>query len=192
MRSALILGCILLASLVASPAVAGEPDSATVERIMLDLEKLIGRLEGVDYDALPVKDLGNGLYKVAIPLPEGTRERLLASSASAADFKTMAVGLQLSTPTSPSSVIMAVDALDNTDYNFWFAVGNLRTTDQRKRTIFQLKGPGDRFRLTDNILYEALRLVVFFTEQSSGDTGFHTIQAKVANGGKAKAIYFAQ
>lgn len=193
MKKLLLSGVVLLVLLVPmSAAGASELDARAIESIMVDLESMIGRIEGVDFATLKVRSHENGLRSVAIPLSEATRERLLARSANASDFKTMAVGAQLSEPSNLSALITAVSALENTFYNFWFAVGNLRTTDQVKKTTFQLKGPGDRFKIVENLLYEALHLVVFWAEESSGDPGFHTIQCKVANGGKAKTIIFTE
>lgn len=196
MGKSLILGLTLLVALAPlSVAAAASQQAEIVEGIVVDLERLFGRIEGVDYEALTVRDLGNGLRGVAIPLPEATLERLRAASASdasAADFKTMATGLQLTEPSSVSVLITAADALENTDYIFWFVVGNLRSTAEERKTTFQMKGPGDKFKHTAQIEYPARSLFALVVEESSGDAGFHTIQAKVAKGGKAKTIYFAQ
>ncbi len=194
MKKIVMLGVALVLALVPLSSVrATEMDARALERIVTDLESVIGRIEGVDFTALKVRSHGQGLYSVAIPMPEATRKQLLSGSSSqAADFKTMATGLSLSEPSSFSALITAASCLDDTFYNFWFVVGNARPTDQFKRTTFQLKGPGDKFKIVDTLVYDALSLVVFFTEQLSGDVGFHTIQIKVTSGGKIKTIVLCQ
>jgi len=188
-----ILGVALLA--LSAPLTAAQAseviDGRVLEAIALDLEKLIGGLEGVDFDTLKLEEVGNGLYSVAIPLSPATRDRLLEASASAKDFQPLAVGLQLSDLDSLSTLITAVSALENASYTFWFAVVNFRDTDQVKKTTFQLKGPGEKFKIVQDITYNALTLAALVSTQSSGDFGVHTIQVKVTGGGKAKTKYLA-
>lgn len=190
-KSLIVLIALVVAGLPLSGAHAAEVEARALESIMANIESLVGGLEGVDLSALEVRSHGGRLHSVAIPLPEATRDRLLASSASAKDFKPLAVGLQLTSPTNLSTLITAVSALDDTLYNFWFAVMNLRASDQTKRTIFQRKGSGDKFKITDTFTYDALALVLFFGEFNSG-VGPSTVQVKITGGGKAKTGYFAQ
>ncbi len=190
-----LLIVVLLAALAPlSTASAAGMDAKDVEQIVVDLERVIGRLEGVDFSALKVRDHGNGLKSLAIPLPESVRNRLLAASASdalAKDFKAIAAGLQLTEPTSASILITAALAQVDVLYNFWWAVVSLKSSDQVKKTTFQMKGPGKKFKIVDEFLYPENAIQVYWTEQRSGDFGFHTIQAKVVGGGKAKTLYFA-
>lgn len=191
MKRLLILAIALMLALAPlSSARAGEPDARAIENLLAGVEELIGGIEGVNFQELEVRKQGR-LYSVAIPIPEATRERLLARSASAGDFKPLACGLQLSNPGSFSSLITAVSALDDTDYNFWFATMNLRSSDQVKKTTFQRKGLGEKFKVVDTLLYEAASLVLFTLEANSG-VGSSTIQVKITGGGKAKTGYFAQ
>ena len=186
-----ILGVALLA-LVApfSVAHASDIDGRTLEAIAVDLERLIGGLEGVDFGSLKLEEVGNGLYAATIPLSAATRGHLLKATA-AKDFQPLAVGLQLSDLGSLGTLITAVDALQNTTYTFWFAVVNFRDTDQIKKTTFQLKGPGDKFKIVQDVTYGALSIAAFVSSQGSGDFGVHTIQVKIAGGGKAKTKFLA-
>lgn len=193
MRKILISGIALAIALMPLPgAAAAEVDARALESIVAGIESLVGGLEGVDLSELEVRSHRSGLRSVAIPLPEATRDRLLAQSASAKDFKPLAVGLQLTQPGNFSTLITAVSALTDRDYHFWFAVMNLRATDQSKKTIFQRKGPGQKFKVTETLDYDGGALILFFLEANSGNVGASTIQVKITGGGKAKTGYFAQ
>ncbi len=196
MKRIVILGIALLLALAPlSAARAADVDAEMLEAIMVDLETLIGPLEGIDFGRVTARSYAGGMVSYSIPLPEGLRQRLSAASASttsAKNFKALAAGLQRTSPSNASVLIHASLASPNSSYNFWCAVANISNSDERKSTTIQLKGPGEKFRANSNIDYDAGTIVVNVVgDASSGDFGFHTILCKVGGAGKAKTLYIA-
>lgn len=182
---------VALALLSMSAASAAEVDSRAVEQIAIDLETLLGVLEGVERDDVTVTAYDSGISMLSIPLPEAMRSRLEAASASsslAKDFAPLALGLQLTNPSSFSSLITAVDALTDTEYNFWCAVVNLKEVDQTKKTTLQMKGVG---KVTDSVLYEALTLNLPTVAATTPGFGIVQLTCKVVGGGKVKSKVLA-
>lgn len=176
----------LAALLVAgAPVSASEIDRRAIEEIAIDIEALVGTIEGIDLRNLPVKRYDSGISSISIPLSEEQLTRLRAEKATkAADFAALSVGMSLSDPSSTSALIMAANASTFTEYNVWCAVANLRNTDQTKNTTIQMKGEA---KVTDSITYGSNSIGVFWI--SANTPGFKILQliCKVVGGGKAKA-----
>lgn len=171
--------------LVGAPVSASEIDRRAIEEISIDIEALLGTIEGVDLNNLPVKRYDSGISSISIPLPEDQLSRLRAEKAAkAADFSTLAVGMSLSEPSSTSALITAANALTFTDYNVWCAVVNVRDNDQVKNTTIQMKGEA---KVVDSVTYTAGTIEVIWI--SATTPGFKLLQliCKVVGGGKVKA-----
>lgn len=177
---------VLAALLVAgAPVSASEIDRRAIEEIAIDIEALVGTIEGVDLNNLPVKRYDSGISSISIPLSEDQLSRARAEKAAKpADFSTLAVGMSLSEPSSTSALITAANALTFTDYNVWCAVMNVRSNDQTKSTTLQMKGEA---KVTDSVTYSAGTIEVIWI--SATTPGFKLLQliCKVVGGGKVKA-----
>lgn len=170
-----------------APATATDVDPRAVEDLAIQLEALLGTIEGVDFDNVTVKRYDNGMTALSVPLPAEQLVRLRAAKAAGAkDFAPLAVGIQLSTPSSTSALIHAATALVNTTYNLWCAVVNLRATDQTKNTKLQMKGVDT---VSGSVSYDAnSATVVGSTPTTPNQAGrIVTNQCKVTGGGKAKS-----
>lgn len=171
--------------LVGAPVSASEIDRRAIEEIAIDIEALLGTIEGVDLNNLPVKRYDSGISSISIPLSEDQLARLRAEKAARpADFSSLAVGMSLSEPSSTSALITAANALTFTDYNVWCAVVNVRSNDQVKNTTIQMKGEA---KVVDSVTYTAGTIEVIWI--SATTPGFKILQliCKVAGGGKVKA-----
>jgi hypothetical protein len=192
MKKLTFVTAFVLALLSITAASATEMDSKAVEQIAVDLETLLSALEGVDHGDVTLRTYDSGISVYSIPLPEDMRPRLQAASASgklAKDFAPLAVGLQLSNPTSFSSLITAVEALTSTDYNFWCVVANLKDVAQTKKTTLQMKGAG---KVSDTLTFDAFSLhLPTVAATTTSVFGIVQLSCKVTSGGKAKAKFLA-
>ncbi len=191
-----LLCLTLAAALVALPILAADrsvprAEQEQLEALVVDLEELIGRLDG---DPQPIlRKLGNGLSSVTIPLSASDLERLGGSRFRTRNFKAMVNGHSKATPKAATKGITHPVSKLNIRYWFWMCAVNLNNATLNKNTIFKLIGPGNTFNFNQVLGYPANAAQCFVhREDALGQAGIYTHTVKVATGGKAKEIFIAQ
>lgn len=194
-NSVVLVVLVVVLSLLPLAAVRAErPDRlpADLEAAVQQMEGLLADLTGIR-DVKPVfKDHGGGLYSVSIELPENAAE-LIASSMAARKLSILAVGHQLTTPSSLSAMIHAALSNVGSDYNFWWAWLNTGNSTVFKKTTNIIKGPGRNYRRTDQVQYARMSVGASWFRLADAFTREGTFNRKttIATGGNCKTKAFA-
>lgn len=175
--------------LIGGAAIAEEPSPRELELMTSQLERLFQPLEG----AIEARDLryrrhGGGVYSLTYSLAAGTRS-ISGSKALAEDkpIRTLNIGHMASEPTNPGSVVTAVVADVETEYNLWWAVVNRGEEEETRKTSVVLSGPeGFRLEVEDDVVYprRAVSLFWFNPEMPFKATGLYTYRINVRSGSR--------
>lgn len=192
---ALSLASILMLAAV-EPAAAGGSSQREVERMAQQFERLfqplIGAIEARD---LVLVDHGNGFQSLSYRLDRARRDNL---NLRADDnlFRTLACGHMAAEPTNPATVVNAVIADLETEYNLWFAVMNATDVDELRKTTVKIAGP-EEFEIEvieEEAPYAAgsVQLIWFNPETPFGVSGVYTHKVTVKGGGKVSYRFLAE
>lgn len=166
----------------------------------LALETLFQEAMGAG-DVKPIfADLGNGFHSMEIPLSDEAIASLEAAAqtdletgkAQPPKLQVLATGVQVSQPTSTSTLIHAALSNKTLAYNHWIVVVNVGPT-VTKKTTFALSGP-KKFNRVAQVTYNASTIFAIWYNPGAGvnTTGIYTFKGTVDGGGNTTSKYYAQ
>lgn len=179
------------------PAVAGDSSAAEVELMTVQFEQLfepmLGAIEARD---LTYVELGNGFRALRYKLDRAGREAVVARAANERPFRTLACGHMAAEPTNPATMVNAVIADVETQYNLWFVVLNAREDELLRKTTVKLTGP-EEFEIEvveEEVPYPGatVQLIWFNPETPFAETGVYAHRVTVKSGGKVGYRFFAE
>jgi hypothetical protein len=190
MRRTLLAALSLALVATASPA-AGPADSE-LQALASELHSILGAIEGGG-DPLPeVREVGDGLYSMTVPLSESVVREWRQTAPK--PFQVLMLGHQGYPPGSPRALVTSALVYPSARANFWFAVINLDSEERIAATVHSIRCPSLKVDRIGDLEYKRAAVTLYWhgSTEPFGTNGQCSEKVRVAGAGRRSARFFVR